>query len=200
MTVRYPAGVRPLVQGEGATKKKKGSPKLKVAAGNRGMDFEAAINEANAYYLEKGLCLVTKRPTPIRVVKVDYEHGPKIVQAFYETQSTTDYNGVYQGHYLDFEAKSTRSKTSFPFSNVPLQQIRHLQNVLQHGGWAFFLIHFALLGETYFIPASYLIERYLERKRASLTIEEIRKNGLIVPEGYRPRYDYLPVATGYFLK
>ena len=76
MTVRYPAGVRPLVQGEGATKKKKGSPKLKVAAGNRGMDFEAAINEANAYYLEKDLCLVTKRPTPIRVVKVDYEHGP----------------------------------------------------------------------------------------------------------------------------
>jgi recombination protein U len=83
------------------------------------MGFEADINESNAYYLEHDLCLVTKRPTPINVVKVDYTHGAKITQAYFETQSTTDYNGVYQGHYLDFEAKSTQSKTSFPLHNIP---------------------------------------------------------------------------------
>ncbi len=197
--VKYPAGVRPLV-GDATKKKGRSKPTLKVAPGNRGMDFESAINETNAYYLEKGLCLITKRPTPIRVVNVDYTRGAKITQAFYEKQSTTDYNGVYRGHYIDFEAKSTRSKTSFPFSNIPIQQIQHLEGVIAHGGWAFFLIHFALLDETYFVPAAYLVARYHERKRASLTLADIRENGKAVAEGYRPRYDYLPVVVDFFLK
>ena len=82
-------------------KKERTKRNLKVQAGNRGLDFEDAINQTNEYYKEKGLCLVTKRPTPIKIVKVDYSKGAKITEAFFETQSTTDYNGVYKGKYLE---------------------------------------------------------------------------------------------------
>jgi recombination protein U len=144
MSINYPKGVA-------LAKYQKSHSKTKIRLGhspaNRGMGFEADINASNAYYLEHDLCLVTKRPTPINVVKVDYTHGAKITQAYFETQSTTDYNGIYQGHYLDFEAKSTQSKTSFPLHNIPQQQIDHLKRVLRHGGIAFFIINCYALGK-----------------------------------------------------
>ena len=86
--------------------------------GNRGMNLEEDINITNEYYKIKGICLVTKRPTPINVVSVDYTKGAVITNAYFEKQSTTDYNGVFKGHYLDFEAKSTQKTSSFPLANI----------------------------------------------------------------------------------
>lgn len=180
-------------------KKKKEADHLLVAPGNRGMAFEADINATNEYYKEKGYCLITKRPTPINVVKVDYTHGPKITQAYFETQSTTDYNGVYDGHYIDFEAKSCRSKTSFPLSNIPPQQIDHLKRVISQKGIAFFLINMVLLKETYLLPAQDVIAFYESRPRASIPVDDLRRLGHLIPEGLNPRYDYLPVMISVFL-
>lgn len=195
--MNYPAGVRPFEQKKAAKTYKK-VEKAKVSSGNRGMDFEEAINASNEYYKDKGLCLITKRPTPINIVKVDYSRGAIITQAYFETQSTTDYNGVCEGRYIDFEAKSTRSKTSFPLANIPSQQIDHLQRVLLQGGIAFFLIHFELLGETYLLPAEAVISFYRERPRSSLPLDYIKANGKAVKEGFMPRFDYLPVLKELF--
>lgn len=197
--MNYPPGVKPFGV-KNPAKPKSNIKKSPVLAGNRGMGFEADINETNAYYKEKGLCLITKRPTPINVVKVDYSHGAVITQAYFETQSTTDYNGVYQGRYIDFEAKSTRNKTSFPLANIPPQQIEHLKKVLEHKGIAFFLIHFDLLGKTFMIPASIVISFYEERPRASMTLEFIEEKGKLIPETFSPRYDYLPVLKELFFE
>ena len=131
-------------------------------AGNRGMSFESDINQSNAYYNENNICLITKRPTPINIVKVDYSKGAKITNAYFEKQSTTDYNGVYKSRYIDFEAKNTKNKTSFPLANIPLQQIDHLKRVIAHGGIAFFLIQFESLLKVYLIDASYVIHFYEE--------------------------------------
>lgn len=196
--MNYPGGIKPKLAEDGNVNAKKKAKTGKIKPGNRGMDFEAGINETNAYYLEKGLCLITKRPTPINVVSVDYTHGPKITSAYFETQSTTDYNGVYKGHYIDFEAKSTHSKTSFPLSNIPPQQIEHLKRVLLHGGIAFFLIDFALLNEVYLIPAGDIIAFYTEKPRSSLPLSWVKEKGKLVKLGYRPRYDYLPLVETLF--
>ena len=198
--IQYPPGVKPFAQNERKTQTGKKKYKPKIAAGNRGMDFEDGINQSNTYYLEKGLCCITKRPTPINVVKVDYTKGSVITQAYFETQSTTDYNGVYKGHYIDFEAKSSHSKTSFPLANIPLQQIEHLERVIAHGGIAFFLIRFVHSQEVYLLPASYVINFYRERPRASIPHEEIEKHGYRVEEKFQPRYDYLPLIDEVFLK
>lgn len=180
-------------------KKEKTKRNLKVQAGNRGFDFEDAINQTNEYYKEKGLCLVTKRPTPIKIVKVDYSKGAKITEAFFETQSTTDYNGVYKGKYLDFEAKSTRSRTSFPLANIPPQQIEHLKNVIFHKGIAFFLINLHCFNKTYLIDATIVIDYYENRQRASIPFKDLEEKGYLVKESYRPRLDYLSILDEHFL-
>ena len=197
--IHYPGGVRPVAEFTSKTQPKK-IMTMKIAPGNRGMDFEAEINQTNDYYREKDLAVFHKRPTPINIVKVDYSRGAKITEAYFETQSTTDYNGVYKGHYVDFEAKSVHGKTSFPLANIPRQQIEHLKYVLHHGGIGFFLIRFVTKEETFLVPASYVIDFYEKRERASIPLEDIRANGYLIPVGYRPRYDFLPLIDEAFLK
>jgi recombination protein U len=170
------------------------------SAANRGMGFEKDINDTNAYYLEKGLALIYKRPTPINVVKVDYSHGAKITQAYFECQSTTDYNGVYKGHYLDMEAKSSRSKTSFPLNNIAPQQVSPSPGSQKNGRLRFFIINLYALNETYLLDASYVCDFYEQKPRKSIPVSEIRAHGYLVKESYRPRYDYLPLIDEHFLK
>lgn len=197
MVVKYPGGVVPTAV---AKKSSKGKMKIKIAAGNRGMDFENEINQTNEYYRDKDIAVITKRPTPINIVKVDYSRGAKITEAFFETQSTTDYNGVYKSHYLDFEAKSTHNKTSFPLANIAPQQISHLEAVIRHGGIAFFLIHLVNDEEVYLLEAEYICDFYHHGDRKSIPFKTIKEKGHKVPVGYRPRYDYLSVVDEVFLK
>ncbi len=200
MSLSYPNGIKPKAASTKPKKDKKVSESLSRSAANRGMGFESAINKSNQYYLDHDMCVVTKRPTPINIVKVDYSKGATITQAYFERQSTTDYNGVYKGYYLDFEAKSSRSKTSFPLNNIPKQQIEHLERVIAHKGLAFFLINFYSLGETYLLDAAYIIDFYKEKPRMSIPLKEIREHGHLVEEGYALPYDYLSVLDEFFLK
>ena len=82
---------------------------------HRGMSLEEDISLSNQYYLSHDIAVIYKKPTPIQIVKVDYprRESAKIVEAYYKTPSTTDYNGIYRGRYIDFEAKETKVKT-FP--------------------------------------------------------------------------------------
>ena len=87
---------------------------------NRGMTLENEINISNEYYIEMGKAYIYKKPTPIKITKVDYPSRDKatIKEAFFTVPSTTDYNGLYKGKYIDFEAKETNNKKSFPLSNI----------------------------------------------------------------------------------
>lgn len=200
MSIKYPAGIVPPSKTVSQEDKKTRSLARIKSAANRGMAFENDINITNQYYRDKNLAIITKRPTPINIVKVDYTHGPKIVNAYFEKQSTTDYNGVYKGHYIDFEAKSSHSKTSFPLNNIPLQQIEHLEKVLEHGGIAFFLISFVTLRKVFFVHAKEICHFYREHSRSSIPLDYIEEKGSLVKEGYNPPYDYLPLIDEVFLK
>ncbi|MCQ2793322.1 MAG: Holliday junction resolvase RecU [Bacilli bacterium] len=192
--IRYPNGAPAKTK----TQRKKTSKPVKT--GNRGMGLESDINDSNLYYLEKNLCLITKRPTPINVVKVDYTRGAIITNAYFEKQSTTDYNGVYKGRYIDFEAKSTHSKTSLPLSNIPPQQVAHLERVLEHGGIAFFIIEFTMLQEVYLIDAKHVIDFINKKERQSLSYDFIKTNGYEIKRGFHPRLDYLPIIEEKYFK
>lgn len=110
---------------------------------HRGMNLEEDINLTNEYYLSHDIAVIHKKPTPIQIVKVSYPErsSAKIVEAYFRTPSTTDYNGIYKGKYIDFEAKETKT-LSFPFTNISLHQINHLDKVIHHGGIAFLIIAF----------------------------------------------------------
>ncbi len=107
---------------------------------NRGMELEHLINDACKYYLEKNIAVIYKKPTPIGVVDVDYKNGAIIKKAFFKEPSTLDYNGIYKGMYIEFDAKECKNKTSFPLSNIHEHQIKHIDNILRHGGIAFLII------------------------------------------------------------
>ena len=196
--MKYPNG-KPYKKNE-TQKKEEVSHRTLLSAANRGMSLEEDINLSNDYYREVGQALINKRPTPINIVKVDYSHGARITDAYFEKQSTTDYNGVYKGRYIDFEAKNTKSTTSFPLSNISEHQIVHLKNVIKHGGIAFFIISFQMMDEVYLLDAKFVIEFYEHGKRKSIPYEVFKENGLLIKQDYSPRLHYLDAVDALYFK
>ena len=187
--IKYPNG-QPYKKNE-VSKRKKSDSEISISSANRGMDFEKNINLSNDYYRDHDICLITKRPTPINVVKVDYSKGAKITHAYFEEQSTTDYNGVYKSRYIDFEAKNTKNKTSFPLNNITPHQIEHLKRVIYHGGIAFFIIQFEALGKVYILDASYVIHFYEKGERKSIPLSCFLESGIEVEQSFNPRLKYI---------
>lgn len=163
---------------------------------NRGLNLEDDINNSNKYYLEKDIAVIYKKPTPIKVVKVDYNNRVNTVikEAYYEIPSTTDYNGIYKGKYIDFEAKETQSKTSFALKNIHAHQIKHLISILNHGGISFLIIRFCKLNKTFLFETSKLELFMKNNNRKSIPISYIEENGYIIKEGYYPRLDYILIV------
>ncbi len=183
--IRYPNGKAPIF------KEKNSKPISQKTYGNRGMSLESDISSSLEYYANQGLAIITKRPTPINVVKVDYTHGARITDAFFEKQSTTDYNGVYQGKYIDFEAKNTLNKTSFPLANITVHQILHLKRVLFHGGIAFFIISFEFHNKIFLLDAKYVIDAFEMNDRKSIPYETITRLGVEIKQSFIPRLQIL---------
>ena len=147
---------------------------------NRGMDLEGLIESTNEYYRDNDIAYIYKKPTPIGVTKVAYSNkGKRIQDGYYKSPSTLDFNGLYKGYYIEFDAKVTENKTSFPISNVHPHQIKHIYNINKHGGIVFLIImmnnkYFLLMGTTFLaflnnnerksIPYKYLEENAYEIK------------------------------------
>jgi recombination protein U len=157
------------------------------------MNLESDINNSNKYYLENDIAIIYKKPTPVKVVKVDYNKriNTKIVEAYYEIPSTTDYNGIYKEKYIDFEAKETKSKTSFNLNNIHNHQIKHLIDVKRHGAISFLIIRFTELGKTFLLDTKYLEEFIKNNTRKSIPLSYIEEKGYIIEERYYPRLDYI---------
>ncbi|MDR0139757.1 Holliday junction resolvase RecU [Metabacillus idriensis] len=170
---------------------------------NRGMTLEEDLNETNQYYLDRGIAVIHKKPTPVQIVNVDFPKRSAAVirEAYFKQSSTTDYNGVYKGKYIDFEAKETQSSTSFPLQNFHEHQVRHMKMVLDQGGLSFVIL--SAFQSFYLMEAAILLE-FWERKenggRKSITKKEIELTSHPIPLGYQPRIDYIKVLEKlYFL-
>ena len=167
--------------------------------GNRGMRLENDLNSTNEYYASIDKAYIYKKPTPIKITKVNYPSRDKavITQAFFTIPSTTDYNGIYKGKYIDFEAKETKT-LSFPFTNISLHQINHLDKVIHHGGIAFLIIAFTKVNEVYLLDASFMVEAYRKNDRKSLRYETIKEKGHLIRQGFLPRLHYLEIIDQYY--
>ena len=169
---------------------------------NRGMTFEKMISATNEYYLTHGMAVIHIKPTPVQIIRVDYPQRSraKIVEAYFRQASTTDYSGVYRGHYIDFEAKETRQKNSIPMKNFHLHQIQHMEHVLEHQGICFVLLHFSSQQETYLLPALDLIRFYHQDKgQKSMPLGYIQEYGYIVKQGAFPQIPYLDIIKEHLL-
>lgn len=181
-------------------KKKVSNPCLKPNKSRLGMSLESDINKSNESYLDSKIANIHKKPTPITIVKVSYpkRSAAKITEAYFKLPSTTDYNGIFDGKYIDFEAKECHSKTSFPFTSIYKHQIDHLASVVSMGGIAFIILRMAHYDETYLIKAIDFINYYKKSKRKSLPYSWILENGYIIPRNYIRPCDYLKIVKEVF--
>lgn len=163
---------------------------------NRGMTLEGEINQSNEYYIEIGKAFIYKKPTPIKIVNVDFPSKNKAIikEAYFSTPSTTDYNGLYKGKYIDFEAKETKSKTAFALTNIHPHQIKHLENIDNNGGIAFIIVRFTTLNETYLITAERFLNYINNNDKKSVPLEYFKTDAYLIKDGYRPRIDYLKIV------
>jgi recombination protein U len=162
--------------------------------GNRGMTLESEINSTNEYYLLHDIAVVHKKPTPVVVVK---QVNQKIVDAYFKVASTTDYNGIYKGKYIDFDAKETKSKTSFPLSNIHNHQIKHIESVIRHKGIGFIILRFTTLNETYLLFGEDLLDFINNNDRKSIPYEYFKERGHLIKDTLQPQVDYLKVIEKY---
>ncbi|OXS80244.1 Holliday junction resolvase RecU [Domibacillus enclensis] len=193
MAIRYPNGKKYAQSDQaGSTKPLKKNSLFS----NRGMTLEEDINESNAYYLSRNLAVIHKKPVPVQIVRVDYpaRSAAVIKEAYFRQASTTDYNGVYKGKYIDFEAKETNHTSSFPLKNFHAHQISHMKQVEEHGGIAFVLIRFSKTDELFLLPFAALYDFWLRMTdggRKSITKEEIENRSRSLKLGLSPRIPYL---------
>lgn len=182
--IKYPGGM----------KKNAAFSSAKVSTSNRGSGLEDDINSSNQYFLDLDLAVVHKKPTPIQVVDVHYptRNRAQITKAYYTKPSTTDYNGIYRGRAIDFEAKQSKSKTSFSLSLIHDHQIKHLERVIKHDGIAFLIIRFTSLDETYYVEAQKIIPLYYSEKK-SIAYSWFQQHGHLIPFSLTPPVNYLNV-------
>ena len=167
---------------------------------NRGMFLEHIINDSNTYYLSKDIAVIYKKPTPIKVLNISYRSSKTtlIDKAVFSETSTLDYNGIYKGKYVEFDAKECKNTTSFPLNNIKNHQILHIRNILKHGGIVFLIIF--MNNKFFLFKGEDLINFIDNTERKSIPYEIIEKKGHIINEGYMPRIDYIKVIDEVYLK
>ena len=180
-------------------------PKV-INKANLGMDLENLLNETNEYYLGNNIANIHKKTTPIQIVKVDYPSRNKAVikEAYYKTPSTTDYNGIYKGKYIDFEAKENHNKTAFPLANIHPHQMEHLKSIISHGGIGFLIVAWNKYNEYYLLPFEvaneYWENAFNNDERKSIPYSVFKEKAYLIKEGYLPRLNYLKVVDEVYLK
>lgn len=158
------------------------------------MTLESELNESNKYYLENKIAAIYKKPTPVKVLK---QENYKIVDGYFEKPSTTDYNGIYKGKYIDYEAKETKNKTAFPLNNIHSHQIKHIENVIKHGGICFLIVRFTNLNKTYLLFGKDFIDFVKLNKRKSIPLNYFEETGYLIKDKISPRIDYIDILDKY---
>ncbi len=163
-----------------------------TAYANRGMNLEELINQSNEYYLNENIAIVYKKPTPITISEVKYGKKERVItKAYFRTPSTLDYNGIYKGMYLDFDAKETQNKTSFSLNNLHEHQLLHIKRIIEHGGISFLIIY--MNNKFYYLDGKDIISFIENNSRKSIPLAYIEDKGYEIEQKIKPRLDYLKI-------
>lgn len=156
--------------------------------GNRGMVLEKMIEASNVVYGNRGIALVQKISTPVKVLK---EYKGK-VQGFYEKKSTLDFRGTIKPSIsISFDCKESQDKRGLLLKNIKEHQLEYIKKALEVGEVTFILTYIKPLKEVYFIDGGNIL-RYYERWQKNkgkvgfnfIPVEAMKKvkgnNGIIV--------------------
>ena len=157
--------------------------------GLRGSVLEDLINRSNEMYLEKGLAMIQKIPTPITPITID-KQSRHITLAYFDQKSTVDYIGAVQGIPVCFDAKECTSDT-FSLQNLHRHQVEFMKEYERQGGVSFLIIYFTKRDELVYLPFKDMLkfwQRMEDGGRKSFRHEELNpdyvlrnRGGVLVP-------------------
>ena len=157
--------------------------------GLRGSTLEDMLNRTNEKYLENGLALIQKIPTPITPIDID-KQSRHITLAYFDQKSTVDYIGAVQGIPVCFDAKECNTDT-FPLANIHEHQVAFMEAFEKQDGISFILISYTHCDRFYYLRFSELKrfwKRAMEGGRKSFRMEELNPeyflpeiSGVLVP-------------------
>ena len=124
--------------------------------GLRGSTFEEMISLTNQLYLQRGLAIIQKIPTPITPIEVD-NRARTITSAYFEKKSTVDFIGVAQGLAICFDAKET-NQLNLPLRNIHAHQIDFMDSFRKQQGVSFLIVHFLAKKEMFLLPSEVLVK------------------------------------------
>lgn len=161
--------------------------------GLRGSGFEDLINRTNTEYIDDGLAVIQKIPTPIKPVEMDSEKHV-ITLAYFDEQSTVDYIGNVQGIPVCFDAKETKG-SSLALYNIHEHQVEFMKKFASQDGLAFILVYFKDIEKYIAMDIDDLSRYWDEAKnggRKSIPLEAFDES-LTVERYHRYLVHYLPV-------
>ncbi|TDX48296.1 Holliday junction resolvase RecU [Orenia marismortui] len=128
----------------------------------RGDLTEGIINRVNLNYKHRGIAEINKVPTPTKYVgkcQQKWRRNKGHFIACFDSKSTVDYIGTFQGKSIAFDAKESQVDTRFDLKNIKKHQYKFLKRHVTSGGIGFLLIHFTNLHEFYYLPFK-ILDKY----------------------------------------
>ncbi|WP_339022461.1 Holliday junction resolvase RecU [Spiroplasma endosymbiont of Crioceris asparagi] len=104
---------------------------------NKGMFLETLINNTIYLLKEEGFAFIYKINPSTKIISKNNQQ----VFGVLEANEFCDYVGLYNGLYVEFEAKETELNY-FNLSNIKKHQINKIKLVSQNHGIGFFIIYF----------------------------------------------------------
>ena len=152
----------------GGFKKNINNFKKKINYKNRGMSLEDDINITNKYYIDNNIAYIYKKPTPIKVVKAEFNNmGYRVIKEL---------------------------KTKFPLINIHPHQINHIRNIVKENGICFLIIRFTTLNKTFLLRGIDFID-YIDKNNISfIPLDYIEQYGELIKDKYLKRVDYLEIV------
>ena len=142
--------------------KKKEKPKKSQSHRNRGMKFESILIDLFEQLEKEDVLFMQKIPTDWVV----QGRGNRIVSAFPKAKSICDFLGCNnKGEAIAIEAKSTKTNTSFAFSNISDHQYRFFDKWCKMSR-GYYAIYFSELKEMYLCEAMHFAKekQMIDRK------------------------------------
>ncbi|GGB41550.1 Holliday junction resolvase RecU [Lentibacillus populi] len=164
-----------------------------IYTGKRGISFENSLNYTNQIYINQGRAIINKRATPMKII--GKTRGNQHICIF-DQKSTTDYDGIYQGKSIVFEAKSTKEKR-LPFSIIADHQIQYLEDAEKQGAVSFLIVEMRISRDVFLVPNN-MLQKYLKEAqnggRKSIPLRDLEVYAHLVESKNGVALDYLSVV------
>ncbi|MFA1820572.1 Holliday junction resolvase RecU [Virgibacillus oceani] len=165
---------------------------MTVYTGKRGQAFEHTLDYTNQIYENQGRALINKRPTPMKII--GKTRGNQHICVF-DKKSTVDYDGIYNGKPIAFEAKTIK-ETRFPLNKITDHQVKYLESAEKQGAISFLIVEMKAIGDVFLVPNNMLRKYIKEAKsggRKSIPLDDIEVYSFLVESNNGVPLDYLSV-------